>query len=49
MFTVGGFVLIELIIVIGMVNVILIINPKHSSNVIGLKDHVFPTYWLAVM
>ena len=49
MFTVGGFVLIEVIIVIGMVNVILIINIKLSSNVIGLKDHVIPTNWFAVM
>ena len=49
MFTVGGFVLIEVIIVIGMVNVILIINIKLSSNVIGVIGHVIPTNWLAVM
>ena len=49
MFTVGGLVLIEVIIVIGMVNVTLIINIKLSSNVIGLIGHVIPTNWLAVM
>ena len=38
----------EVIIVIGMVNAILIVNIKLSSHVIGLKDHVFLTSWLAV-
>ena len=49
MFTVGGFVLNEVIIVIDMVNVILIININLSSNVIGLIGLVIPTNWLAVM
>ena len=38
-----------IIIIIDMVNVIMITNITLFSNLIGLKDHVFPTNWFPVM